>query len=48
MIELGRHAGFIAAAYGGVFAGIVALIGWTVWQSRASKRRLVELGEQRR
>ncbi|RYE60795.1 MAG: heme exporter protein CcmD [Hyphomicrobiales bacterium] len=45
MIELGAHAEFILAAYIGVFAGLAALIGWTVFASRQTQRRLRELGD---
>lgn len=47
MIELGQHAGFIAAAYIGVFAGLLVLIGWTIFQSRRVSARLRELGDRR-
>lgn len=48
MIELGQHAGFIVGAYCGVFLGVAALIGWTIFNSRRTAARLVELGDQRR
>ncbi|ODT79988.1 MAG: heme exporter protein CcmD [Pelagibacterium sp. SCN 64-44] len=48
MIELGQHAAFIAAAYIGVFAGLAALIGWTIVQSRRAAARLDALGDRRR
>jgi heme exporter protein CcmD len=48
MIELGQHAGFIIGAYAGVFLGVAALIGWTVFDSRHMSRRLAALGDKRR
>ena len=48
MIALGAHAEFIIAAYIGVFAGLAALIGWTVLAARQTKRRLEELGDSKR
>ncbi|WIY52802.1 heme exporter protein CcmD [Devosia sp. YIM 151766] len=47
MIELGQHATFIAAAYIGVFAGIAALILWTILDSRRVSARLEQLGDKR-
>ena len=47
MIGLGEHAEFIISAYIGVFLGLGALIGWTVFSARATKRRLAELGDTR-
>ena len=47
MIGLGEHAEFIIAAYGGVFTGLLALIGWIVTDSRRIKARLAELGDKR-
>jgi len=47
MIALGAHAEFIIAAYIGVFVGLAALIGWTVFATRQTKRRLEELGDTR-
>ncbi len=47
MIELGQHAGFIAAAYLGVFGGAAVLVAWTVVQSRKVSARLAELGDKR-
>lgn len=48
MIALGAHAEFIIAAYVGVFAGLAALIGWTVFATRQTRRRLEELGDSQR
>lgn len=48
MIALGAHAEFIISAYIGVFAGLAALIAWTVLAARATKRRLEELGDSTR
>jgi heme exporter protein CcmD len=48
MIELGQHAGFIAAAYIGVFLGIAGLVGWAIVDSNRISRRLDELGDKRR
>ncbi|WP_084620520.1 heme exporter protein CcmD [Devosia chinhatensis] len=47
MIELGQHAGFIAAAYIGVFSGLLALIGWAIFDSRRVRQRLAALGDKR-
>ena len=47
MIDLGQHAQFIAAAYAGVFAGLVILVGWVAWDSRRIKARLGALGDKR-
>ncbi|UYN98739.1 MAG: heme exporter protein CcmD [Devosia sp.] len=47
MIGLGEHAGFIIAAYAGVFAGLGGLIAWTVLASRRVNARLSELGDKR-
>ena len=48
MIELGQHANFIIGAYAGVTIGVLALIGWTVIESRRISARLAELGDRRR
>lgn len=48
MIALGAHAEFIIAAYVGVFAGLAALIGWAIYATRQTKRRLEELGDGQR
>jgi heme exporter protein CcmD len=48
MIALGQHAEFIIGAYGGVFLGLAALIGWTVFDRRRTNRRLEQLGDKRR
>ena len=45
MIGLGEHAEFIVAAYAGVFLGIAALIGWTIFAARRTTSRLKELGD---
>ncbi len=47
MIGLGEHAEFIIAAYGGVFLGLLVLIGWIIADSRRIKARLAELGDKR-
>jgi heme exporter protein CcmD len=47
MIDLGQHAQFITAAYAGVFLGLVALIGWVVYDSRRTTARLARLGDKR-
>jgi heme exporter protein CcmD len=48
MIELGQHAGFIVGAYAGVTLGVLALIGWTLFDSRRTRRRLAALEDRRR
>lgn len=47
MIELGQHAGFIAAAYIGVFSGVACLIGWAIFDNRRVSARLEQLGDKR-
>lgn len=47
MIGLGEHAEFIIAAYGGVFIGLLAVIGRIVTDSRRVRARLAELGDKR-
>lgn len=47
MIALGEHAEFIISAYLGVFIGLAALIGWTIFAARSTKRRLKALGDTR-
>lgn len=47
MIELGQHAAFIAAAYIGVFAGVIGLIAWTIFDARRVSARLEQLGDRR-
>lgn len=47
MIDLGEHAQFIAAAYIGVFLGMIALVGWVIVESRRTRKRLAELGDKR-
>ncbi len=47
MIELGQHANFIIGAYAGVFAGLAALIAWSVFDHKRVTRRLRELGDTR-
>ncbi len=47
MIELGQHAGFIAAAYIGVFSGVASLIFWAIFNSRRVSARLEQLGDKR-
>ncbi|MCW5723096.1 MAG: heme exporter protein CcmD [Devosia sp.] len=48
MIELGQHAQFIIWAYVGVFAGLLALVSWTLLDARRTQRRLEALGDPRR
>ncbi len=43
MIDLGPHAVFIVWAYGGVALAVAALIAWTLFDARATARRLAEL-----
>lgn len=43
MIELGQHWEFIAAAYGGAFAIVAALTGWTIVSAIRAKARVSEL-----
>lgn len=43
MIALGQHWEFIAAAYGGCFVLIAAVIGWTALDARRSARRVKAL-----
>ncbi|MHA6299481.1 heme exporter protein CcmD [Devosia sp. CAU 1758] len=47
MIELGQHAQFIIGAYAGVFLGLVALIGWIVFDSLRTRSRLAQLQDKR-
>jgi heme exporter protein D len=46
MIALGAHAEFIITAYVGVFAGLAALIAWTLIDSRRTKARLDTLNDR--
>ncbi len=43
MIEEGAHAGFIIAAYAVTVLVLVAMLGWTVLDGRAQRRRLADL-----
>ena len=42
-MNLGQHAGFIVAAYGGAVLVLASLIAWIVIDFRAQKRALSEL-----
>lgn len=46
MIDLGQHAEFIIWGYVGVAVAIIALIGWTLWDSRRVAAKLQRLEEQ--
>lgn len=43
MIDLGAHAVFIVWAYLGVAIAVAGLVGWTLYDARATTRRLAEL-----
>jgi heme exporter protein CcmD len=43
MIDLGPHAVFIAWAYIGVAMAVAGLIGWTLYDARATTRKLADL-----
>ena len=47
MIDLGPHAVFIVWAYIGVAIGVAGLIGWTLYDARATVKKLAAL-EMRR
>ncbi|MDR3475556.1 MAG: heme exporter protein CcmD [Devosia sp.] len=42
-MDLGPHAVFIVWAYGGVFAGVLGLIGFAIFDARRTNRRLKDL-----
>jgi len=43
MIDLGPHAGFILAAYGGVALALFGVIAWTLLDARSVARKLARL-----
>ncbi|ODT80937.1 MAG: heme exporter protein CcmD [Pelagibacterium sp. SCN 64-44] len=43
MIDLGPHAGFILAAYGGVALALFGVIAWTLLDARSVTRKLARL-----
>ena len=43
MIDLGPHAVFIVWAYIGVVVAVAGLIGWTLYDARATDRKLADL-----
>jgi heme exporter protein CcmD len=47
MIDLGPHAAFIVWAYMGVAIGVAALIGWTLYDARATAKKLAALETRR-
>ncbi|MCD7058392.1 heme exporter protein CcmD [Pelagibacterium xiamenense] len=47
MIELGAHWEFIVAAYLGTVVVVAALVGWTVYDARRTRGRIVELEAKR-
>lgn len=47
MIDLGPHAVFIVWAYIGVALGVAWLVGWTLYDARATARRLAALEARR-
>lgn len=47
MIDLGPHAVFIVWAYIGVAMGLLGLIGWTLYDARATARKLAALEARR-
>ena len=46
MIDLGPHAVFIVWAYIGVAVAVIALIGWTLYDTRRVNSRLAALETQ--
>jgi heme exporter protein D len=46
MLGLGKHAGFILAAYAAVFVTLAGLIAWLLWDGKRHERRLAELEAQ--
>lgn len=47
MIDLGPHAVFIVWAYIGVAIGVAGLIGWTLYDARATAKKLAALETRR-
>jgi len=47
MIDLGQHAVFIVWAYLGVALGVAGLIGWTLFDARATAKKLAMLEARR-
>jgi heme exporter protein CcmD len=47
MIDLGPHAVFIVWAYIGVAVAVAGLIGWTLYDARATARKLAALESRR-
>lgn len=47
MIDLGPHAVFIVWAYIGVALGVAGLIGWTLYDARATAKKLAVLEARR-
>ncbi len=47
MIDLGPHAVFIVWAYIGVGLGVLALVGWTLWDARRTTHKLSMLEKRR-
>jgi heme exporter protein CcmD len=47
MIDLGPHAVFIVWTYIGVALGVAGLIGWTLYDARATSRKLADLESRR-
>ena len=47
MIDLGPHAVFIVWAYIGVAVAVAGLIGWTLYDSSATARKLAALESRR-
>ena len=47
MIDLGPHAVFIVWAYIGVALGVAGLIGWTLFDARATTKKLASLEARR-
>jgi heme exporter protein D len=47
MIDLGPHAVFIVWAYIGVAIGVAGLIGWTLYDARATTKKLADLEARR-
>jgi heme exporter protein D len=47
MIDLGPHAVFIVWAYIGVALGVAGLIAWTLYDARATAKKLAALETRR-
>ena len=47
MIDLGPHAVFIVWAYIGVALGVAGLIAWTLYDARATAKKLASLETRR-